>query len=91
MVSVCVCICLEVGKRITVLAIKLQWLFSRNVCAWFIVQWSGVVLPGQCPGRPAQDFRLRTHTHAALMRMKRQAVRSLKMVRALTNMCVLVQ
>lgn len=51
-VSVCglnaiftVCVCLEVGKRITVLAIKLQWLFSRNVCAWVKVQWSGVDLP----------------------------------------------
>lgn len=47
--------------------------------------------PSQRPIRPAHDFLLKTQTQAALMRIKRQAGLSLKMVRALTNMCVLVQ
>lgn len=30
------CVCVELGNRVTVLAIKLQWLLSRNVCPWVI-------------------------------------------------------
>lgn len=61
---VCVgeCMCRGGGKRITVLAIKLQWLFRRNVCAWFKGQWSGVVplsvSQSSCPRLPAEN----THT-----------------------------
>lgn len=89
--TVSVGVCLEVAERITVLATKLQCLLMRSVCARFVARRPGVARRSQRPSLPAQDFRLRTHTQAALMRMKRQAVCSLKMVRALTKICVLVQ
>lgn len=55
------------APRTTVLAMK--WLLSEVcVCDWFIVRWSKV-LPGQGFLFLFQFFRLRTHTHAALMRM----------------------
>lgn len=92
--------CESLKKAYSILAIMLLWLFRRNVKLCFLCVLDseiqclgGGYSPGQrpCPNRPAQDFRLSTHTQAALMRIKRQAVRSLWTVRALTNICVLVQ